>query len=767
MKKSELISSVIKSIETYLDILAEKGRGEEKYFVRKIENDESSRLIDNNIQIVHTCYIGEKLNIRLDEGARLCLIEKPTENIPIHILNYDKKSGLLSFGCRNSLQAESGNIFIDFKWLVKRCLNWYKENGQKIKDPEEIKINKLLEQINYDVQSDAQIEAIENIFNQKLSYVWGPPGTGKTNFVLTKAVKEIVRAGRKCLVLAPTNIAVDNAMKVIIIDCPESTKIFRYGVPTEAFMSDFPNHCEDHSAKVKIMALENEIQLIENWFKRSSRRNNIISELKDKENEENEHSSSINSHSDSLVLKNNLKVKLSKSIDAINYKFQNIEDEIKLNEKIIEEVDYLDACNKIEILEEEQINIINGIKYAKNELANIGFFMTLFTNKKKYFEEQLFIDQKHLESIEKTLKNKRRTSEKKRETHEKAISELAQLRDKLKGFSVKMAIQNEKLNKLCDDIKSEDKDVRNLELKLEAIRSYIQPLRLELKEIAKNEPLGFDEIDLEVLKIQLIEKKQELNNINIDLSSMSVVGMTLDKFMSASMKNELLFDFIFVDEAPYAPLVKILPLLSVGCQIALLGDHLQLPPICEVENNELIDTFWRKSAIFIKDIFNVEKSFIEINEKLTPNLNLLNMKFLNKSFRFDDNFAKLLDKHIYNNLGISGVEDSTTEISCIDCIPEITKEQLKRENLSECLMIVDKLKVLSKEYGLTENISVAILTPYINQLKLLKKIIQKSGIDKEFIDSLDILNTHKAQGREWDVVLFSTVDTAVIQGNYP
>ena len=68
-------------------------------------------------------------------------------------------------------------------------------------------------------------------------------------------------------------------------------------------------------------------------------------------------------------------------------------------------------------------------------------------------------------------------------------------------------------------------------------------------------------------------------------------------------------------------------------------------------------------------------------------------------------------------------------------------------NLGECAAIQRFLSTHPNE-------NLAILTPYRNQRVLLAGTAKKSGYPQEVS-----LTVHRAQGREWDTVLFSVVDT--------
>ena len=57
----------------------------------------------------------------------------------------------------------------------------------------------------------AQCEAIQKALNNNITYIWGPPGTGKTT-VISQIIKELYRKKRSVLVVSHTNTAVDGAI---------------------------------------------------------------------------------------------------------------------------------------------------------------------------------------------------------------------------------------------------------------------------------------------------------------------------------------------------------------------------------------------------------------------------------------------------------------------------------------------------------------------------------------------------------------------------
>ena len=81
-----------------------------------------------------------------------------------------------------------------------------------------------------------QEEAVERIGKQAVSYVWGPPGTGKT-WTIGLATYSLAAQGDHILVVSNTNVAVDRAIEMICKVQPNE-KIIRLGNPTKELPSN-------------------------------------------------------------------------------------------------------------------------------------------------------------------------------------------------------------------------------------------------------------------------------------------------------------------------------------------------------------------------------------------------------------------------------------------------------------------------------------------------------------------------------------------------
>ena len=227
-----------------------------------------------------------------------------------------------------------------------------------------------------------------------------------------------------------------------------------------------------------------------------------------------------------------------------------------------------------------------------------------------------------------------------------------------------------------------------------------------------------------------------------------IIACTVDKYIAYKMnkemeKNKRGASHLFLDEACYCNLVKASTLLSMRCPITFLGDHKQLPPVCEMDENVFANpTFrpaviWSQSAVFAEEVF--EKSIDELFDGYisgsSPKFDYTAKADLNETHRFGSGLCEILEKYVYENHFSSLAEDETN-IVVIDAksIPSKT-----RENRSEA----EKIEKVISDYNLKDFM---VLTPYKNQESLIKKFTDR------------VMTVHRAQGQEWDTVILSVCD---------
>nr|QGT49936.1 hypothetical protein Helico4rc_0550 [uncultured Helicobacter sp.] len=136
-------------------------------------------------------------------------------------------------------------LFSDLKFLVSNVQTFFERFGDRVALPTHIDFNELeyIERL-----SEEQNEALKIVLQSPLSYVWGPPGTGKTQAVLFEALLYYIKQGKKVCVVATTNNALEQVLSTLIKQFDtlgfERSMILRLGTPTLKFMNAFSEVCD-------------------------------------------------------------------------------------------------------------------------------------------------------------------------------------------------------------------------------------------------------------------------------------------------------------------------------------------------------------------------------------------------------------------------------------------------------------------------------------------------------------------------------------------
>ena len=121
--------------------------------------------------------------------------------------------------------------------------------------------------------TEGQRKAVQTILNNPLSYVWGAPGTGKTQMVLATSIMAYLRKGGRVAVVAPTNNAVEQVLRGLVsairgdheysslVDLDRD--VARIGTPTPGFLKEYPGMCEPKATELAVKEGERERAVLE------------------------------------------------------------------------------------------------------------------------------------------------------------------------------------------------------------------------------------------------------------------------------------------------------------------------------------------------------------------------------------------------------------------------------------------------------------------------------------------------------------------------
>ena len=715
--------------------------------------------------MAYRCKLDRYLSIHPDSSATFVPDAQPGTQIEIYLIDYNRKNGDAEFAAKTVLPEGNGSIDIDFRWLVRRCLDWYGNNGAAVAEIETV-AELGVDPSDYEQaegQSADQFQAIQTLLTNGLSYVWGPPGTGKTTWVLAKAAAYCVRQDEKVLVLASTNLAVDNALFAILKECVASADVLRVGFPSEKFKDEYPECCEDRVFAQRIRRLEKEKKDLEQAQVSQQRTQECKQKLADAEKR--------------LVEVGNRITWLKLTEEQHRHQSGEVQAELQRHETTrkscqelltaraneMVQLDFARVVNELKALESDHAQSITRLDDLKRQQDALGFWAGILGQRRK-IEESIAAEQRHVDAVEGTLASVRQRKK-----------ELEPRVDELKRELEDLKIQRDAATKVLEEALSRR---RQLEAKVSethkeaddrlhehrVISIQIEKLRAQLELADDFGPVeNWEQKRVEWL-IRIQQLKAELDQYKQDIDGKKVLGMTLDAFIGLTMQRCLDVDRVFIDEAPYAPLAKVIPVLSLRKPIAMLGDHCQLPPIFQGDNSDVAEAYWGKPAIFIEDAFRLGNNFHALNEMKEPSHEMVKRVILRESYRFGPSLARVLGKHVYKGIGLKGLVEPDTSIKSVHCEP-YRQGNKHWCNDGEADEIVRRVGLwLERESG-TES-TLAILTPYKNQQHLISRKLRQRFRD-ELDERIEVWSVHQSQGREWDVVFFSASDTRRIAGNGP
>lgn len=720
-KNMENNEALISSAQKYYDFLDANNKGIISYAVKSVEKVTLSKS-----GYFYRLKINSKLNY-LDE-LQLQVFDKIYKKIQTQIELYDEENKTVIIHVSPEIIKETSDLsridsdniklIYDLKFLVKNVQKIF-ENYPLITPSEPKIIDDIKDVKFFNDCSDEQKNAVNTALTKNISYIWGAPGTGKTQYVLTNAVLNYTVRGKKVIIVAPTNNAIEQVMSSLIKVTDDvgisRSKIIRLGTPTKDFFNKYPEVCEKEKLWKVLSVLNGRISILDEVLKYKENKANfemyhdtILSELE--------------------VLKENM----SKNSD-FSVSIEDLQDE--LDEIVRQEESILLSYDTI-IARKKQLNesLKSGNKDELNTLRELASKEDEALQKLS----ELRARKKGLKSQIKELKQ-----------NVQKIS-LPIFRKKLKAMGVRLSALITTYEEIEEVVKSE------LNRMSEAIASGEQ-MYLEYENDTEEEIRE----KLESLLAEKMETHQKSTQCRVD--NALIVGMTLDMFVSTRLsylmldeldetREPLVFnaEHIFLDEAGYSSLEKSLALFTTKHPITLLGDHFQLPPVCELDELALRDnpelSLWLEPSLFALEFLenDVDRIANMYAKKALPDFEELNKRNLTCTYRFGQNLLDILSSDVYKVDMRSAPNKDNIEILYIDA-PKTSASSKKRENVDEIRNIYE---YMTKHY----DEDIAILSPYRNQVFELKKKCRVFGKD-------NVLTIHGSQGQEWDTVILSVCDT--------
>ncbi len=284
------------------------------------------------------------------------------------------------------------------------------------------------------------------------------------------------------------------------------------------------------------------------------------------------------------------------------------------------------------------------------------------------------------------------------------------------------------------------------------------------------QPLGTSPSGLETKRAQLDQRKNtilaRISEINRQLdeiekkvlSEARLVATTLTKTFVAKQFPEVPFDVLILDEASMAPLTHLYWAAS-RCRefVTIMGDFLQLPPICIAEKP--MAQKWLGRSIF--DVLGINSvpgatsdgrvKLLDTQYRMAPEISAIPNSLFYAGILTDDpsTFARKLDDGVSDSPLVL-VETSAMNPWC---------SQLSgggRFNLYHALVCATLAKRITATF--TDG-KIGIVTPYAAQARLINKIARDWGL----LDHVRISTVHRFQGGEEPIIIFDSCEAPGIR----
>lgn len=243
------------------------------------------------------------------------------------------------------------------------------------------------------------------------------------------------------------------------------------------------------------------------------------------------------------------------------------------------------------------------------------------------------------------------------------------------------------------------------------------------------------------------------------INSASIIAGTCTGFLSNEFVRDMEFDYVIVDEAAKATTPELLVSIIKAQKIVLVGDQKQLPPFIDNSLSELLPELAK----------NPEYRLFDILFGILPDTH---KQLLTTQYRMIGNIGNLISKVFYDGQISTGIDDEKRQHdiplygknSIIWYNTSSLKEQSENRmsnggsymNITENKIINDILGRLN-QLKQARSLDIGIITGYRAQKDLIKKSVSNSNYEN--IGKIDINTLDAFQGRENDIIIYSTVRT--------
>jgi len=184
-------------------------------------------------------------------------------------------------------------------------------------------------------------------------------------------------------------------------------KVARIGIPSQEFIEQYPECCEQRAFQHEIRQTKSQIRGLEDRIGRLERTQDLQRRVEDNRQ-------ILQASNESLRTSQNELAATQESVRQCRLNAARIQDELQSVEKVIattqgeiKDLSLLEIEGDITTLEAEQTRTIKRIDSLRAEHQNLGVFARFFTRRKERLAASASSEETHLQTVEATLRAKR------------------------------------------------------------------------------------------------------------------------------------------------------------------------------------------------------------------------------------------------------------------------------------------------------------------------------------------------------------------------
>ncbi|AZA54050.1 AAA domain-containing protein [Chryseobacterium sp. G0201] len=294
------------------------------------------------------------------------------------------------------------------------------------------------------------------------------------------------------------------------------------------------------------------------------------------------------------------------------------------------------------------------------------------------------------------------------------------------------------------------------EVKISELESRKKNVEIILHNFSFNNKLKtYTDVSMKLFKNQLYKKykgkeRPEYTSYQLRFKSEDFIKdypviMSTTYSLRKSLAENIMYDFVIIDEASQVDLATGVLALSCAKQAIIVGDTKQLPNVVNKETQEKTDLIFQ-SFDLIEPYRYSNHSLLSSVTELFPNIP---KTLLKEHYRCHPKIIEFCNRKFYNNQLII-LSDPSSEREPL-LIYKTVAGNHARERMNQRQIDVITQEIIPQQQ--LENIPFGIVTPYRNQTVALQSIFKGTDIVADTVD--------KFQGRENDVIIISTVDNEI------